>query len=103
MNLFTTNILPHFSWERNYYYISVNGILVMLSVVAFFLIIHKIVNKQPLKFPVKENLELKHYTFGFEETHVNVGKISRSRRITVCLIAVILIVTPLNELIRGLG
>ncbi|MFD2917504.1 hypothetical protein [Psychroserpens luteus] len=98
MNFFIANILGPFPWER-FQYISVNGILAMLAVIAFFLIINKIFNRQPLRFPKNDNLELEQYTFGFEDTHVNVKKISLSRRIVVYLIAVLLIITPLSELI----
>ena len=98
MDFFATNILGRWDWNT-YEHMSVIGVFAMLSVVAFFLIIHKIINKQPLKFPVDDNLELEHYTFGFEETHLNVKKISLSRRITVYLIAALLIITPLTELI----
>jgi len=102
MNLFSTNILPHFTWER-YQYISVNGVFAMLAVVAFFVIIHKIISKKPLEFPVNDKLELEQYTFGFEETHVDVRKISKTRRITAYMIAVIIIVTPLSDLLPGLS
>jgi hypothetical protein len=102
MNFFATNTFDLSQWNR-YEYISVRGVLAMLSLVAFFLIINKIDNKQPLKFPVHENLDLEQYTFGFEDTQVHVKKISLPRRIAVYLIAAILIITPLNELIRGLG
>jgi hypothetical protein len=102
VNFFATNVFGPYPWER-FEYISLTSVLVMLSVVAFFLLINKIFNKQPLKFPVNGDLELEHYTFGFEETHVNVKKISLRKRIAVYVIAVILIVTPLSELLPGLG
>ena len=102
MNFFTANILPHFYWNR-YQYMSVNGVFALFAVIGFFLLINKIFNRQPLKFPVNDDLELEQYTFGFEETHVNVKKVSLRRRIAVYVIAVILIFTPLSELLPGLG
>ena len=102
MNYFSTNILPHFYWNR-YEYISVNGVFALLAVIAFFLLINKVFNKKPLKFSVDGNLELEQYTFGFVETHVNVKKLSLRRRIAVYVIAVLLILTPLSELLPGLG
>ncbi|WP_028872403.1 hypothetical protein [Psychroserpens burtonensis] len=80
--------------------ISVIGVFAMLSVVVFFLLINKIFNTQPLKFPVNENLELEQYAFGFEETQVNVQKRSLLIRIIVYLMAVLLVFTPLNTLLN---
>lgn len=98
MVFFSVNILSPFPWER-FYYISVKGVIAMLAVIVVFLIINKIFNRQPLRFPKNDDLELEQYTFGFEDTHVNVKKISLSRRIVVYLIAVLLIITPLSEFI----
>jgi hypothetical protein len=102
MNFFATNILGNWNWNR-YEYISVMGVFALLSVVVFFLLTNKMFNKQPLKFPVKGNLELEQYTFAFEETQVNVKKISLPRKIVVYLIVILLILTPLSELLPGLS
>ncbi|MFT5846455.1 MAG: hypothetical protein ACJARX_002384 [Psychroserpens sp.] len=73
----------------------------MLGVIVFFLAINKIFNKEPLRFPIEDKLELEQYTFGFEEMHVNIKKIALSRKIVICIMVMILILTPLSDILRS--
>lgn len=99
MNFFVTNIIGPMYWDRDQS-MTANGLLIMLSVVAFYLIINRVVTKKPLEFPLKENLKLNQYTFDFEETHVNVKKISLPTKITVYMMSALIIVTPMYELLK---
>ena len=102
MNLFATNIIGPMYWDRDQT-MTVNGLFIMLSVVAFYLIINRILTKKPLKFPLVDDLDLDRYTFGFEETHVKVKTISLPTRITIYLISALVIITPLSELLQSTG
>ena len=97
MIYFALNAGGYYPWT--YGALSIYDVLIMLGVIVFFLIINKVFNKQPLKFSVDENLELEQYTFGFEDTHVNMKKRSLPIRVLVCVISTLLIITPLSELL----
>ncbi|MEM5563929.1 hypothetical protein WNY78_02380 [Psychroserpens sp. AS72] len=101
MIYYSLNIFGH--GPRAYSGISIYSVFIFLGVIAFFLLINKIFNKQPLKLPENDNLELEQYTLGFEDTYVNVKKRSLSTKVTVYLLTALLIITPLSELLGQLG
>lgn len=101
MNFFALDAFGHGSWT--YGAISIYDVLALLGVIMFYLIIYKIVNKKPLKFPMNTPVDLEQYTLGFEETHINVKKRSLPMRITVYIISGLIILTPFSELLGSLS
>lgn len=91
----------HGYWNR-FEAISVLGVLSMLCIVAFFLVIHKIVNKDFLRVPINKGSNFKQYTFAFEETHFNVKEITIRTRLIIYCMSALLLVTPLYKLIPSL-
>ena len=98
MSLFSLNIIGHY-WYR-YEEISVIGTLAMLSVLVFFLIIHKVVSNKPLRYPNHENVELEQYTFAFNDTNVKVKRVSGFTKSVLFCLSAIIICTPLDKLMR---
>jgi len=106
MTVFANNIIGPWTWNK-YEYLSVNGLVIMLAVVMFFIVISNIITKitniKPPKLPLYEGLNLEHYTLGFEGTHVNVKKISLKMRVFICIMSALLVITPLNYLLMDLN
>lgn len=100
MNVIANNIIGPWGWNP-YEYISIKYAIMLLCVVVFYLILYKLISKQPLKFPLQKDVALNHYSLAFEEVHYNTKKVPARIRFIACLMTVLLIITPMNELMAN--
>ncbi|WP_298900448.1 hypothetical protein [uncultured Psychroserpens sp.] len=99
MSFFIVNVFDQGHWN-NYEPISIEGFLIMLSVAAFFLIIHKVVNRKPSKISMDNELNLESYTLDFNNNQVTSKKVSVLTKIGVYIISVLILITPLSSLLQ---
>ncbi|MCK8480506.1 hypothetical protein [Psychroserpens algicola] len=99
MSLLAYNIIGRLYGNR-FESMSLKGVTMMLLALGFLLLIGKLMRKEPLQFPKVKNLELEHYTFGFEETHTQIKTVSLPTKIVLFVLIVLLLFSPLKELLR---
>ena len=98
MSFFIVNIFDQGLWN-NYEPMSLQGVLIMLGVIGFFLISYKIMNKRPSKKSIDIELNLEPYTLGFDNYEIASKKVSLLSKIGVFIISLFLVLIPLEDLI----
>lgn len=82
---------------------SVLNILMIFGALGFLLLISKILRNKPIQFPLVNEFMLEQYTLGIEETYTKTKKLSFVAKLIVFTMCLILIFTPLEELLSPMG
>ncbi|WP_298892611.1 hypothetical protein [uncultured Psychroserpens sp.] len=99
MMVYLCNIFGNQTFWPRYQYINILDVLSMLCIVAFFLIIHRIFNREPLELPVNKGENLDQYVFVFEDAQVSTKKVPLSIKIAAYIVSILLILIPLKDIL----
>ena len=94
------NIVGGNFFYNPYEFISLKGVVIMLTAMSFLLILSKILRKKPIQFPQFESSELDNYILAIQKTTGNQVKVSRTTRVVLFALSALIVYTPLSELLR---
>lgn len=98
MKVIVLNVFGGHSY--GYLEISFKAVIIMLSVVAFLLILSKALRKKPIELPKQEFDNFNYDVLQLQGTNENVRKINVSTKIVLYILSAILIYTPFDELLN---